>query len=139
MAMSGVLRVTVPIVLQRNSEGFWLEFKGGGKEALVNLGNISQALIVAEATMAWANESLTQALLSKRRVIGLKDKLGVPVHEGDIVQYTPAEGTPSKGVIKWQAASAGFVIHGNSFVTSNLSKVSEWEVIGNIFQTPELL
>jgi hypothetical protein len=138
--MSGVLRVTVPITLQRNSEGFWLEFKGGGKEALVNLGSVSQAEIVQEACNAWAQEQMTQALMSKRRQVGLKDKLGVPVHEGDIVQKaTDDPEKPLKGVVKWEAANAAFIIQGNAFRTHNLGGVGQWEVIGNIFQTPELL
>jgi hypothetical protein len=137
--MSGVLRVTVGIVLQRNSEGFWLEFKGGGKEALVNLGNISQAEIVQAAINGWAQEQFTTALKSKRRPTNLGDKNNNPVLEGDIMQFTSPEGAVSKGVVKWQPTAAAFVIQGNTFITGNLSKVSLWEVIGNIFENPELL
>jgi hypothetical protein len=44
-----------------------------------------------------------------------------------------------KGVVKWQADAAAFIVQGSAFATHNLKNVAAWEVIGNIFQTPELL
>lgn len=132
-----VLRVSVPITLQRNSEGFWLEFKGDNKEALLHLGNLDKGEIVQACINGWAKESMTQALKSKRRATGLRDSKSAPVNEGDIVD-SPAGGL-GRGVVKWRQDFGGFVIAGPKFCTHNLRGIDQWTVIGNIFENSELL
>ena len=72
---------------------------------------------------------------------GLKDKNGKKIFEGDIVDYKGR-----KAVIKWHSSYASFIYR---FVDELKERVSEWhplflayyhfEVIGNIYENPELL
>ena len=72
---------------------------------------------------------------------GLKDKNGKKIFEGDIVDYKGRE-----AVVKWHGSYASFIYR---FVDGLQERVSEWdplflacynfEVIGNIYENPELL
>lgn len=72
---------------------------------------------------------------------GLKDKNGKEIFEGDIVDYKGR-----KAVVKWHGSYASFIYR---FVDGLKERVSEWdplflaylkcEVIGNIYENPELL
>ena len=72
---------------------------------------------------------------------GLKDKNGQEIFEGDIVDYKGR-----KAVIKWHGSYASFIYR---FIDELQGRKSEWdplylayfrvEVIGNIYETPELL
>lgn len=72
---------------------------------------------------------------------GLKDKNGKEIFEGDIVDYKGR-----KAVVKWHGSYASFIYR---FVDGMQERVSEWdplflacyhfEVIGNIYENPELL
>ena len=72
---------------------------------------------------------------------GLKDKNGKEIFEGDIVDYKGRE-----AVVKWHGSYASFIYR---FVDELQERVSDWEplflacyhfeVIGNIYENPELL
>lgn len=72
---------------------------------------------------------------------GLKDKNGKEIFEGDIVDYKGR-----KAVIKWHGSYASFIYR---FVDELDKRSAEWyqlylaylkcEVIGNIYENPELL
>ena len=72
---------------------------------------------------------------------GLKDKNSKEIFEGDIVDYKGR-----KAVIKWNGSYASFIYR---FVNELQERVSEWhplflayyhfEIIGNIYENPELL
>ena len=72
---------------------------------------------------------------------GLKDKNGKEIFEGDIVDYKGR-----KAVVKWHGSYASFIYR---FVNELQERFSEWrplflayyhfEIIGNIYENPELL
>lgn len=66
---------------------------------------------------------------------GLKDKNGVEIFEGDVIRNNYGE----HGYIKW--SSGGFVYHedGANFYLFSIGAGQPFEVIGNIYEHPNLL
>lgn len=69
---------------------------------------------------------------------GLKDKNGKEIYEGDIVRYNTGEAW----IVKW-SGRGGFIYadngNKNTAATNQLPDMHEVEVIGNIYENPELL
>jgi uncharacterized phage protein (TIGR01671 family) len=74
---------------------------------------------------------------------GLKDKNGVEIYEGDIVKYfQPYSKAWHTHIVKWDNlwACFGLFEEGNKWCKeSDWVKIKEIEVIGNIYENPELL
>lgn len=68
---------------------------------------------------------------------GLKDKNSKEIYEGDIITDKGI-----RGVIKWIPEHCGFLIHeemGYTFINAGNAPETNYEIIGNIYENPELL
>lgn len=139
------LKITVPVTLRRNDEGYWLEFSSqNGNSATVSLQAVNGKL-TSDILNTWADEQMQAAMLKNRRKTGLKDVVDNPVLEGDIVERFDLPGhTQVYGVVKWDQSRAAFVMEGlwpdgKTWQSQNLRAVQAAKIIGNVFEHPELL
>lgn len=70
--------------------------------------------------------------------IGLKDCTEREIYEGDIVEFKLKKGLNQKGLVVYSESKAAFMIRPMIGKMIYFEKVHELEVIGNIFEDPEL-
>lgn len=71
---------------------------------------------------------------------GLLDKNRVEIYEGDVViERMPGSSTEYRGVVEWNKNSAAFMINEGTIYMKALLETTEKEVLGNIYENPELL
>ena len=73
---------------------------------------------------------------------GLLDKNGKEIYEGDIFQFHYNDGPGGRGVVFWHDEMAAYMWHPADHDESMSTLMPEYqvmEVIGNIYETPELI
>ncbi len=88
---------------------------------------------------AWSDISSWEIIIKDLQFTGLKDKTGREIYEGDILSLNPYK---VLAVIEYLESS--FVFHFNKepddyWVPNNMATTMRAEVIGNIYENPELL
>lgn len=83
------------------------------------------------------NEELDDDEYVIQQFTGLLDKNGREIYEGDILQYESHNPQFSKTIVRWTKEDEdnhpGFVVYGS------YSQYGQPEIIGNIFENPELV
>ena len=99
--------------------------------------------IAEEEIMSWDEEEsnilhIPFDEIELMQYAGLKDKNGKEIYEGDIVKYNDAGGETHTRVIKYDDEMGAFCCDRGAYV-DYFTCMREIEVLGNIYENPELL
>lgn len=70
---------------------------------------------------------------------GLKDKSGVEIYEGDILYYIPSDTSINNRIVEFESGAFWGTLIRSGFAKMLSDTNANSEVIGNIYENPELL
>ena len=128
-----------------------IKFRAWDKKNNLWYGRLGKPFTIQDAMVAdWSTP--TEQLIFMQYTV-LKDKNGVEIYEGDVIAYTNHTKTLGdvyhRRVVEWHDEVARFSMHkigkhtsdpkANEYSLFKAEKMQKLEIIGNIYENPELL
>lgn len=133
---------------KRLDNGKWIEgyyFKHDSVEACFSSDDPkTKHLIAFDGFCDWGFEPPIEAVEvmpeTVGQYIGLKDRNGKPIFEGDILDHYHQKDFSNRGVVMWDAQNARFAHELRTMSPAfSLYSPEAWEVVGNIYDNKELI
>ena len=110
--------------------------KAGDEWVYGDLGRLKNAITITKRNFIYPYIVMPETV---GQFTGLTDKNGVKIFEGDILKYRNVLNKPHVGTVKYYANAKPVADNGYYIVDLAECNPDDFEIIGNIFDNPELL